>query len=213
MPIPIPCVDFEATDSAGILKDVRCEQCQAGYVYWMTRSATGRSTSILFIDMKVAQERAAVRAAESLQRKLEKGCEVVPCPACGWIQEQMIAKARRDYWPWWPNVRSALYVLIAVFFALTMVFWYMRTPAAPAIVFGAPAALGICVLVAVALPITRSILSARYDPNAADQESRILLARTRALLREELEKQLAKDEPRHGPRRCTGVSRGGDHVG
>lgn len=202
MSIPIPYgSSFEARETAGVQKDVRCEKCQAEYVYWMTRSATGRSSSLLFINMDGARERAEVRAAESLQRKLSEGCDVVPCPACGWVQEQMILKARRDYWPWMPKVKTALYILIAVFFALTVGLWNMGNPRSPSFLVVSAAALGICVAVAVALAIAKSILSARYDPNAADQESRIRLGQTRALLREELEKQRAQAKPRHGRRR------------
>jgi hypothetical protein len=81
MTIPIPyAMDYTSTMSGAVLKLVRCEHCGTEYVYKMQRMATGEGTSFLFLDNHGAADRAAARAEETLQRKLERGVDLVPCP-------------------------------------------------------------------------------------------------------------------------------------
>ena len=186
-PIPVGAT-FEATHAASVEKEVRCEKCQAEYVYWMRRSATGHGMSLLFADNEGARDRAASRAEASVRRKLERGCDVVPCPACGWIQAHMLPKARRAHRAWMRMASLVLFILGALVFLPIAVGQSIPPSASPPVVLGLFAAMGLCCGAAVVLLVAKFILSWRYDPNADDEASRLRLGRMRAALRQELDK-------------------------
>src|SRR5262245_23015334 len=120
MPIPIPyALDYNVTASGAVLKLVRCEHCTAEYIYKLERSATGSGTSLLFLDNTGAHDRASTEAASNLRGKLERGVDVVPCPACGWVQSNMTPKARRQQCRWMLNVGATLAVVGVVAGLLT----------------------------------------------------------------------------------------------
>src|SRR5829696_6431955 len=93
MGIPIG-TDYRSTMSATVTKHVTCENCSCSYTYEMTRSATGQGTSVLWLDNEGAESRAQERAAKSLERQLRTGCDLVPCPDCGWVQRDMAPRVR-----------------------------------------------------------------------------------------------------------------------
>ena len=84
-----------------VFRLVRCENCDGEFVYLMERS--GQASGV-----GGASERAA---AEDLDRRLQSDCDSVPCVHCGWLQSEMIPKARSYYRP---GMRSAGMWLIGV---------------------------------------------------------------------------------------------------
>src|SRR5262249_26472165 len=59
----------------------------------LERTAFGEDASSLLYAAGAGQ-RATADAEDWLVQRLEKGCEVVPCPACGNIQAHMVRRAR-----------------------------------------------------------------------------------------------------------------------
>jgi hypothetical protein len=187
-------MDYTSTASGAVLKLVRCEQCAAEYVYQMQRTATGGGTSLLFLDNEGAADRAAARAEQSLQRKLERGVDLVPCPACGWYQQTMFVKARRQYRRWMLYAGLCLTLgLIPVSFIGAVINAGPRdVPKIPWPLYFA----GVLVLAAVgiALIVAKFILAARYDPNKQDVEHRKRVGQERALLRKDFERMLKRQQ-------------------
>ncbi|HYT88708.1 MAG TPA: hypothetical protein VEL76_08370 [Gemmataceae bacterium] len=141
------------------------------------------------MDNQGAQGRAASRAEAALRYKLEIAYDVVPCPACGWIQQHMFPKARRAFRAWMRQLGVILlFLFMLVALPAAVIVAHLRPGPAPVIIFGVIAATVLCGIAAVTLLIGKVIQSNRYDPNGTDQESRIREGRSRGLLREELEK-------------------------
>jgi hypothetical protein len=80
-------------------KDVDCECCRNQYSYKMKRVAVAKVADSDLLQSE-ADDQAARIVANELQEKLEKECNVVPCPTCGAITRQM-AKVRRAFLREW----------------------------------------------------------------------------------------------------------------
>jgi hypothetical protein len=189
MVIPIPIgIDYTSTMSGAVLKFVRCEHCGTEYVYQLERTATGEGTSFLFSDNKGASARAASRAEDALRRKLERGVDLVPCPACGWYQQNMLPRARREHRRWMLNTGACLTIgLIPVALIGGLISaGQVGTPAIPWPVILA----GLVVLAAlgIGLMVGKFILARGYDPNSQDVETSKQLSQERAMLRDEFER-------------------------
>jgi hypothetical protein len=191
MVIPIPYgMSYSSTMSGAVLKLVRCEHCRAEYVYKMERVATGEGSSFLFLDNEGAASRASSEAQEVLRRKLEQGVDLVPCPACGWYQKNMLPKARRKYGNWMLNTGACLALSVIPVACLGGLFNGSRQerPWIPwSLFFAGLIALGV---LGVVLMTAKFILAGRYDPNNQDVETRKQLGRARGMLREEFDRLL-----------------------
>jgi hypothetical protein len=188
---------YYVTLSGAVVKTVHCEGCHAAYLYRLERTCTGSGKSaVLFFDAAGATGRATKDAQQQLGRSLQKGIDLVPCPACGWYQQHMIDKARWDHFAWMLGLGVAL---IAGVFPLGMLGLVINSISGPA---GPPPipwlvlmiTLVMLALIGAFLLGARSILASRYDPNDHDPEARIQLGRSRALLREEVEGEALKQE-------------------
>lgn len=79
------------------VKDVQCEKCQTQFAYVLQRDATGSATGIIFSQRNVnATRRASVAAERMLDKELSRKEDLVPCPVCGWVNEDMIRKYRKE---------------------------------------------------------------------------------------------------------------------
>jgi hypothetical protein len=139
------------------LKFVHCEQCETEYTYRLKRTAT---------------------CLDELAQKLEQGVALVPCPACGWYQKNMIPGARRAHKRWMLNTGACLTIGLIPFYLCA---------------FASPIFLGCLLAFAIAgmgLVFAKFILSSHYDPNSQDLETRKKLGQSRAILRDELEKMI-----------------------
>jgi hypothetical protein len=126
-------------------------------------------------------------AERNLRKALEKAVEVVPCPACGWIQSDMQALARSQYRPRWRIAGISL--LVALCIPSLMLLGAVQTgPNEPLRVRLIVEILTIMVLqftAGVGLLVGRAL---HYDPNGEDVEVRLQKGRARAVLLDELEK-------------------------
>lgn len=93
------------------LKEVQCEQCGMLYAYRMTRSAIGQalgSRNVYLSNLKAVTAQAKQRSMALLDKKLENDADLVPCPACQWVNRRAIrAYGRHRY-----GFRAFIYVLV-----------------------------------------------------------------------------------------------------
>jgi hypothetical protein len=185
-------MDYTATVTGSTAKLVSCEQCQVEYVYKLQRTATGSGSSLLFVDNEGARNRASSRAGAKLDQVLDRAVDLVPCPACGWYQKNMVAKARRLHRQWLVYLGIGLMVgLIPLGFIILLIVnsanhRQIDDPVVPVPIMAAIA--GFIVLVAFGLMIARARLARSYDPNNDDVEARKRLGKERAVLRADLER-------------------------
>lgn len=188
---------YTSTLRATVPKLVKCEECGLEYVYLMERVRQGEGTSVLFLDNAGARQRAEEQAQDRLRAALERGCEAVPCPACGRIQDHMVPRARKQYRHWMRVGGLCLFLAAALLFIAGIVVGLAdeqaRTPTPWPLVLWAAA--GACAAAAPALPVARWLLARRHDPNAEDVESRKASGQQRAFTKDDFLKmvQEAKD--------------------
>ncbi len=202
MSIPIPYgMGYTSTTSGAVFKFVGCEQCRVEYVYQLQRTAEGQGTSLLFLDNEGAEDRASSRAKESLRRKLERGVDLAPCPACGWYQQRMVLKARKEHYRWMLITGFCLalgLIPIAVFGGvLNAPKPRNPEPVIPWSLF--LAVLGALAVISVGLMLGKFILSWHYDPNLQDVETRRQQGRERGMMRDEFERMMAQREAESVP--------------
>ncbi len=200
VPVPIPyAMQYSATVRGQAPKLTQCEKCGHEYVYFLSRRASGEGTSILFADNKGARERAHERAAERLAAKLDNACDPVPCPACGWLQRDMIARMCHKRYGWMDIPLYVLYPLAAIL--LVIVIWALT--AAPdedrngeyqSFLIAVCSLFGIIALSAVGLSVLCFKLRKHFDPNAEDVEKRKERGRSRALSKKDFFKQFPEYE-------------------
>lgn len=92
--------EIEATVSGSALRSVCCEQCNHRYAYELKREGTGTEFAWFYLGRKEAQAGAEARAARSLRKQLQAAQDVVPCPQCGFVQEEMVEEARANSYEW-----------------------------------------------------------------------------------------------------------------
>src|SRR5437660_1384084 len=76
------------------IEAVTCEKCQTRFYYELARTGAGAATGFLFAG-DAARRRAAAAAQRNLQVRLSREAELVPCPRCQWINQELIDKCRR----------------------------------------------------------------------------------------------------------------------
>src|SRR5690242_18809802 len=86
---------FAARAAGSVIREVRCERCGGGYAYELSRIAAGSGAAMYYLFQGAAKRRAQRNAAKALAKALATDEELVPCPACGRVQEPAIRAARR----------------------------------------------------------------------------------------------------------------------
>lgn len=183
MIIPIG-TNYTATMSGRLPKLVKCTLCGIGYVYLLERTASGASMSFMFLDEEGARARAAAQAEEVLRKRLEREIDVVPCPACGHVQPEMIPQARKLRLRWLKIAGIVFLPIAAILFVFAMVAASSPRPAGGStaeLLWLATACAALCVP---GLPMLKFALCYSYDPNAEDVEARKSLGQSRALTQE-----------------------------
>jgi hypothetical protein len=203
-----------ATVHGEILRRVRCENCSHEYAYHMVRSVTADS-----FDFSMTALRAGLRnpgradravqqtAEETLLEQLEKECDPVPCPACGWYQDGMIAYLKKHHHRWLAVVGkwllfgvvpwAAIIILLSFEIGLERVanipVWYWTVPA-------------FLVGIGAALIWLQRRMAETLQPNATLQEN-VVVGKARALSKEELD-ALLQQVPDNGEPRGLGGNYG-----
>ena len=181
-------VDYTTTKHGSIAKFVRCEVCSHEYVYILSRKSTGKALSVLGLHNQEAANRSQSNADSHLREVLEKGCDPVPCPQCGWYQPPMVRRVRQLRLRW---MKDVAFVLAALMIVIGFLFLYGRMKVVPN-EEGLLAYFGVVLLgclVCGAVYATRFMLNANYNPNDEDVEKRLALGRERATSKSEFLKQ------------------------
>ena len=121
-------------------------------------------------------QRSRSHAEHRLHAALQKGRKVVPCPACGHVQQHMVPLAQWQRHRWLNKVSMAAW-LLAFFLLAPALMCQLVVPSPNASNptlqrVGWWCAFGIAAGAGLGLPVLRSVLAARYDPNRAPVEVR-----------------------------------------
>src|SRR5690242_15731697 len=82
---------------------VTCEKCQAEFHYELVRIGVGSSSAPYYIGQDSARQRASGTAQRNLDKRLAREAELVPCPKCRWVNQDLIRRYRRSLYragPW-----------------------------------------------------------------------------------------------------------------
>lgn len=93
-------VDFHATSAGAAWQTVHCERCNNPYHYALVRRGEATVRAAFGVGQSSAETRAEKTSQYRLMQALEKGVEIVPCPSCGWVQDDMVREARRRTARW-----------------------------------------------------------------------------------------------------------------
>jgi hypothetical protein len=174
IPIPIPISAKHVANVQGtVWKRVTCEQCQQGYAYLLELEGTGEDHDLLFLDSQGSAERARANAEQNLLRKSQNMVLPVPCPNCGFFQEDMSRLLKEN-----ASINS-LQIAGIVVAALALVPLVLDIPYAWVLSI----VLAIAGLVLIAYGY---ILAFRFDPNAGDPEARKAVGQKHAVWGEQL---------------------------
>lgn len=95
IPIPIGTKHVAAVQGA-VWKFVSCGHCQQRYAYQLELEATGENHDLLFLDGEGSAERARAQAEQNLLQKSRNVVVPVPCPSCGFYQDDMSRKLKEE---------------------------------------------------------------------------------------------------------------------
>ena len=152
---------FTTTVSGRRTVPVACEKCGYRYYFELARQAVGKGSAPYYLFQKAAKQRSVNRANKLLAKKLARESELVPCPQCHWINEELIDgyfRSRRRTLPWVLIILVASVLIIPVVAMLPV----KNSNLVP---------IGLLILVAVVaglmalMPVTRMIARARLRPN------------------------------------------------
>jgi hypothetical protein len=180
--------DDHGSLSRTVFVEARCEQCGHGYGYALTRSARSIGQRWFWQRPEVSRGRALEEARRELDQRLARGVEVAPCPRCGWIQQRLLERARREFFPLqtWPALFA--FILAGIALALMVVLGYLEKAFRLNWEQAWLALVATCILMLCCgiLAFVRQQLRARaYDPNTTPVEEGMARGRHRALTREQ----------------------------
>jgi hypothetical protein len=195
--------EYTCTMAGAVVKLVYCDSCGAGYAYRMNRSVQEVEGSSFFLHNAEAEAGAASKAEAQLRGTLERSVDPVPCPACGWYQQNMLRSARREHRLGMLYTGLGLTIgVIAVALIGVVINALAGPPGYPVIswhiFWGVLIAMGIP---GIGLMAAKLVLAACYDPNTEDVETRKQIGQARVIPREEFEEMILaqrKDKPEKG---------------
>lgn len=192
-------VNYTATVKGSTPVAVRCEKCGHKYYYLLVCTAVGRGQAPYGLGAEAAKERARAAAERQLRRMLETEIVPVPCPQCGWYQEEMIPqlKAPRLRWMRFVGISGVVVggLVAVVATLLTAASGERHSTIEPAAVVVAWGVTAITLLGGIALLLVRRHKNAGYDPNNPETEQeRIELGRRFTITKEEAEELMQDQE-------------------
>lgn len=182
IPIPIPIgVKRVVTVEGAVWKFVSCANCQQDFGYLMRLQANGEDHDLLFLDMEGSIKRAEASAEQNLAKKCHNVVLPVPCPNCGFYQEDMVNILKEEgssngYFT--AGLVLATLSLVPLAFSIPHI-WIVTAAG---------------VLTGLLLMGYADLAASRYDPNAGDPEPRKLHGRKHAVWGEQLVNLLATRE-------------------
>ena len=157
---------FESSQAGGRIVRVQCGRCGCEYFYELTRIGKGSGTAPYGIGAARAARTAQKKAQQSLERRLAGEAELVPCPKCNWISDELVDGFRRG------RYRSFVAVAVIVgvcgtFLSLVIAWFFSKGAAAdkalePYFLVGGPS---VSISTAAAILLLRIWLRGRIQPN------------------------------------------------
>lgn len=157
---------FTATEAGQRLESVACEKCGTAFHYELTRVGVGKGSAPYLLGQDAAANRAATAAQRDLTKRLNEEAELVPCPKCNWVNQDLIDRYRRRQYRRAPLL--IVIIVVAGFIAapilatgLTEVFGYnSRLPSVAMLTL-----MTVCLLSPAWVLLGRQHLQRRIDPN------------------------------------------------
>jgi hypothetical protein len=177
IPIPIGAKRVAIIGGA-VWKLVSCTNCRQRFAYLMELQARGEDHDLLFLDGQASGQRARAQAERNLLQKSRNCLLAVPCPHCGFYQEDMSRRLKEE------ASINRFQIIGAILAMLSF---------AP-LVFDVPYLWGITVVLAaagVSLLVYGYVLAHRFNPNAGDPEPRKALGQKWSVWGERLDELLA----------------------
>jgi hypothetical protein len=81
---------YRSLAAGGSVVGVVCDQCGCTYYYELARTGSGASTAPYWFGTLSAHQASQNQSETDLQRRLAREAELVPCPDCNWISEELV---------------------------------------------------------------------------------------------------------------------------
>lgn len=159
---------FASASFGSAVVGVRCDRCACEYYYELARIGAGQGTAHYNMGQEGAAEAAQTRAELDLQERLKTEAELVPCPKCHWINDELVQSYRRGRYR---GFMKAPLILGVIGVAISLLVWWILSTrssrpdeqrAAMYFLFGGPALAAALVGGAFVL---RALLRLRIQPN------------------------------------------------
>jgi hypothetical protein len=179
IPIPIPIgATYMATVQGTVWKLVCCERCQQPYAYLLELEASAAVYDVLFVDGAGSAAMAQEQAEQKLKEKGRNMVVPIPCPNCGFYQNEMARRLKDD-----ASINSfqiaGVIIMVLSFLPLLFRIAYLWVLTVALAVIG------------LSLLVWGYVVTARFDPNAGDPAARKAFGRSRAVWGEQLAQLLA----------------------
>jgi hypothetical protein len=102
---------FDATQVGSIVVGVACDQCGCEYFYELTRRGSGGSEAPYGIGAASAARSAQEQAERDLRQRLALEADLVPCPKCNWINDELIRGYRLGQHQWMGTLAAGLSIV------------------------------------------------------------------------------------------------------
>ena len=87
-----------ATVTGRRLQSLKCERCGTSFYYVLTRVGIGKGSAPYYLGQEGATKRAAAAAEKNLATRLSDESELVPCPKCNWVNQDLVERYRRRHY-------------------------------------------------------------------------------------------------------------------
>ncbi|HYV34365.1 MAG TPA: hypothetical protein VE988_01595, partial [Gemmataceae bacterium] len=162
-------------------KHVLCEFCSMPFAYQLQRAAKVIDVGHRYFETNGGNSKDALQRANiKLRSKLDNAFDIVPCPACGWYQQNMVLKARKYRHLWMRAIAFSLILLdlpLAFYIGIENLVNGGTVPWLGIVAIFSPALMIAWLILAI-----RNVIVSGYDPNSQDVEKRLQLAKSRAIM-------------------------------
>src|SRR5271168_4267520 len=92
----------------GRIVRVACTRCGCEYFYKFTRIGIGSTQAPYGLGVDRATRKANQKAQKDLDRRLASEAELVPCPKCHWINDDLVVGCRRGSYRKWGDTAALI---------------------------------------------------------------------------------------------------------
>ncbi|QDT39089.1 hypothetical protein [Stratiformator vulcanicus] len=158
--------EFEASHLGQALVEVECEKCGCEYYFELARQGVGHVSSPYGIGTSKAEAVAEEKAESNLNDRISSEAELVPCPSCHWINEDLVRGYRLTKLRGWSTAAFSI-AIIGIAGSLVATWCIMNGPppdrsAAPMVAICGPV---ISIAVAVGIFLLRNGIRSAIRPN------------------------------------------------